>query len=330
MLLQFFTGSTRFLSPYFPPTPCSAAIALTNAMLDAAAADPLRAALSPTLGAEHWSHDYWLRRRDAGIRVTHLTVRDHASLENDLRPDSEHAGTVKAKIRELPDFDAAQQVRHAVGDGRIDRVLCHVTGHAEVVTAVASGVFRERPPLELHLVRGLPRAGHDLPDSAHRLRVARDDRDRSDVVQYILCGDGLPSDARLGERDVLGDVAREMVAHHQHVEVLINRIGRVRPGRVRAARNHIRLAAHRDDVWGMAAPGPFAVVGVQRAPFEGCDRVLDVSALVQGVCVNGHLHVHVIRDSQAGIDRCRRRAPIFVQLEANSTSFHNIHETLRA
>jgi len=40
MLLQFFTGSTRFLSPYFPPTPCSAAIALTNAMLDAAAADP--------------------------------------------------------------------------------------------------------------------------------------------------------------------------------------------------------------------------------------------------------------------------------------------------
>ena len=45
---------------------------------------------------------------------------------------------------------------------------------------------------------------------------------RAEVVQDVLGGDRLAADAALGERDVLRDARVEMVAHHQHVEMLVD------------------------------------------------------------------------------------------------------------
>jgi hypothetical protein len=70
-------------------------------------------------------------------------------------------------------------------------------------------------------VRRLPRPAHDFADASHRLAIARHHADRAKIVQHILGGDRLATDAAFGKRDVLGDVLVEVMAHHQHVEVLI-------------------------------------------------------------------------------------------------------------
>ena len=40
------------------------------------------------------------------------------------------------------------------------------------------------------------------------------------------------ADARLGERDVLGDARVEVMAHHQHVEMLVERVDGIRARRI--------------------------------------------------------------------------------------------------
>ena len=71
-----------------------------------------------------------------------------------------------------------------------------------------------------------------------------------------------------------------------------------------------------DDVGRVAAAGAFGVEGVDRAALERGDRVLDEAGLVERVGVDHHLHVVVVGDRQAAVDRRRRRAPVLVQLEA--------------
>ena len=94
-------------------------------------------------------------------------------------------------------------------------------------------------------------------------------------MQDVLGRDGLAADAALGEGDVLGDVGVEVVAHHQHVEMLFQRVDREGPRRVGGGRQHVREARHLDDVGRMAAAGAFGVEGVDGAALEGGDRVLD-------------------------------------------------------
>jgi hypothetical protein len=103
------------------------------------------------------------------------------------------------------------------------------------------------------------------------LAIARDDRQRSDVVEDVLGGDGLATDAALGERDVLGNLAIEVVTHHQHVEMLVERVDRVWTRRVRRARDDVRLAAHAHDVGGVAAACTLGVIRVDRATFKRGD-----------------------------------------------------------
>jgi hypothetical protein len=58
-------------------------------------------------------------------------------------------------------------MRHPVRNRRIDGVLRDIAPHAEVI--VARRIFGERTALHFHLVRGLPSARHDLPDTPHGL-----------------------------------------------------------------------------------------------------------------------------------------------------------------
>ena len=46
--------------------------------------------------------------------------------------------------------------------------------------------------------------------------------ENAQVVQNVLGGDRLGADAALGEGDVLGDRRVEMVADHQHVQMLVD------------------------------------------------------------------------------------------------------------
>jgi hypothetical protein len=62
--------------------------------------------------------------------------------------------------------------------------------------------------------------------------------------------------------------------------------------------------------------------GVDRAPLEGGERRFDEARLVERVGVDRHLHVHLVGDRQAVVDRRRRRPPVLVQLEADGAGAH--------
>ena len=125
-----------------------------------------------------------------------------------------------------------------------------------------------------------------------------------------------------------GIVLVEVVADHEHVEVLVERVDRERPRRVRRAREHVRLAADADDVRRVPAARALGVVGVDRAALERGDRVVDVARLVQRVGVDRDLHVVALGDAEAAVDRRGRRAPVLVQLEADRAGANLLDEPL--
>src|SRR5439155_20480045 len=124
-----------------------------------------------------------------------------------------------------------------------------------------------------HLVGRLPGADQHLADAAHRLAVGGDHGEGAEVVQDVLGGDGLAPDAALGEGDVLGDVGVEVVTHHQHVEMLLQRVHRERARRVGGGRQHVPQARDLDDVGRVPAAGALGVEGVDGAALEGGNRV---------------------------------------------------------
>lgn len=61
------------------------------------------------------------------------------------------------------------------------------------------------------------------------------------------------------------------------------------PGRVRGRRDDAGLAADGDDVGGVPAAGPLAVVGVDGAALEGGHGAFEATRLVEGVRVDSYL-----------------------------------------
>ena len=154
--------------------------------------------------------------------------------------------------------------------GWIHRVLAHVSLDPEVVR---SGVFVlwQGASLKLVLVCRVPRSQDDLTAATHGLRVRRHHADGAEVVQDVFGGDGLSAYARLGKGNVLGDVLGEVVADHEHINVLVQGVARVRTGGVRRGGKDIRVLDNGDDVGSVATAGAFRVVGVNSAILKGRD-----------------------------------------------------------
>ena len=109
------------------------------------------------------------------------------------------------------------------------------------------------------------------------------------------------------------------MAHHQHVEMLVEGVDGVRPGRIGGGGQHIGVGGDGDDVGCVAATRAFGVVGVDAASGNRPERGLHEPGLVEGVRVQGHLNTGLVGHSQAGIDGGRGRAPVLVQFETRST-----------
>ena len=122
-------------------------------------------------------------------------------------------------------------------------------------------------------------------------------------MQDILRGDRLLADTAFGESKILGDRRVEMMAHHQHVEMLVDGVPRERPRRIGRGRQHILQACYLDDVGRMAAARAFGVEGMNRAALERGDGVLDEAGFVEGVGVDHHLDIVVVGDRETAIDR---------------------------
>ena len=94
-------------------------------------------------------------------------------------------------------------------------------------------------------------------------------------MEAVLGGDGLGANAALGEGDVLGDLGIEVVADHEHVEMLVDGVDGKGARGVGGGGEDVGLAADADDVGRVAAASALGVKGVDGAPFEGADGVVD-------------------------------------------------------
>lgn len=74
-------------------------------------------------------------------------------------------------------------------------------------------------------------------------------------VEHVLGRHPLGPYPALGERHVLRDAGVEVVADHEHVEVLGQRVDGVRPSGVGRGGQHIGVGGDADDVWRVAAAG---------------------------------------------------------------------------
>ncbi len=60
----------------------------------------------------------------------------------------------------------------------------------------------------------------NFADASHGLRIARHHADGAQIMQDIFGRDSLLPDAAFGERDVFGNLRIQVMADHQHVEML--------------------------------------------------------------------------------------------------------------
>ena len=213
----------------------------------------------------------------------------------------------------------------AVGNGGVDGEFGHIAFDAAVVVSLVVAHQAVRPKggqfaaLLFHFVRGLPAAHDDLPHAAHGLRIRREHADCAQVVQDVFGSDGFFADAALGKCQILGDGRIQVVAHHQHVHVFVQRVDGVGACGVGGGGQHIGLAHHFQNVRRMAATRAFGVKGVDGATLECGHRVFHKTRLIQGVGMDGDLGVGGLGHVQTVVDGRWRGAPVFVQLQANRT-----------
>src|SRR5579864_1160729 len=141
-------------------------------------------------------------------------------------------------------------------------------------------------------------------------------------------GDGHSSPrSASGEGDVFSHSPIEVMSDHHHVEGLIKRICSVWSRWSRRSWNNVWFAADPDNVRCMPSTGPFRVKSVNGSSLESRDCILDETALVERVCMDKNLHIHVIRNRQTTVNGRGRRTPVFVELEAACPGLDLLNET---
>src|ERR1700709_172477 len=102
------------------------------------------------------------------------------------------------------------------------------------IDALASPIWAQAmiPPLSVSAGRTPKNAGSQstrsasLPTATEPMSASRP---WATVVEAVLRGDGARAARGLGEGQVFGDRRLEVVAHHEHVEVLVDGVHGVRP-----------------------------------------------------------------------------------------------------
>ena len=164
------------------------------------------------------------------------------------------------------------------------------------------------------------RARDHLVDAAHALAVRAHHGDGAEIVQHVLGRHGLRAHAALGEGDVLGNARRQIVRHHRHVQMLVERVDREGIGRIGRRRQAVRLAVAADDVGRVAAAGTLGVIHVDGAATDRLHRAFVEAGLVDGVGVELDLEVVLVGDLQAGVDGGGHGAEILVDLHADDAA----------
>ena len=117
-------------------------------------------------------------------------------------------------------------------------------------------------------------------------------------MEDVFGRDGLLADAALGERDVFRHQRVQVVADHQHVEMLGDGVDREGPRGIRRRRQNIRFRGDADDIRRMAAARAFGVIGVDRPAGDRSDGVIHEAGFIDGVGVDRDLYVVTVRHAR--------------------------------
>src|SRR5258706_5514484 len=119
------------------------------------------------------------------------------------------------------------------------------------------------------------------------------------------------------------------MTNHKHVEVLIQCVHRVGPGRISRGGQNIWLSTYFDDVRSVPATGPFGMISVDRAIFKCCDGIFDETGFVQGIGMERDLGVRFFGHGERTIDRGRRSPPVLMKLETDCARLNLFTEWFR-
>ena len=192
-----------------------------------------------------------------GVGVAHLrrsAMKPPLSTSSGLTPKK--AGFHSTRSASLPASTRADLVRDAVRDRRVDRVLGDVALDARVVVArrCRRAARRAAPSSCARSARCAVMTSPTRPIACESdeimLMAPRSCRMSSAAIVSR-------ADAALGEGHVLGDAGVQVVADHQHVEVLVERVDGERPRRVgatTAARSARRTTRMMSGAWPPPAP----------------------------------------------------------------------------
>ena len=207
-------------------------------------------------------------------------------------------------------------MRDPVGQGGVDGVLGYVSFGSIVI--VSRTVFGQGTTETFHLIGRLPGAKNDFTDPSHGLGIACHNRESPHIVKDVFSGHGFTANATFRELDVLGDGLVQMVADHEHVQMLVHSVDSKGSGRVGGGGEHVRFPTELHDIGCVAASRAFRVIGVNGPPFKSVATGFHESGFVQGVGVDADLHVVNVCHAQTGVDGGGRRTPVFVELETES------------
>ena len=140
-------------------------------------------------------------------------------------------------------------------------------------------------------------------------------------MENVFGGDGFWTDAAFCESHILGNLRIEMMADHEHVEMLGDGVDGIGARGIGGGRENVGKAGDAHDVGGVAAAGAFGVIGVNGAASDGGDGGFKEASFVDGVGVDGHLNVEFVGGFETGVDGRGGGAPIFVEFQAAGACF---------
>ena len=117
-----------------------------------------------------------------------------------------------------------------MGYRRINGIFAYITLNAVIVILLT--IRRQRPALNLHFMCRLPGPDDDFTHPPHSLGIGGQHRKGAQIMQNIFSRNGFPTNAAFGKRNIFGNTGVKMVAHHQHIQMLINCIHGIGPGRI--------------------------------------------------------------------------------------------------
>ena len=269
---------------------------------------------------KHRLVEYRLCGRNGGVGITHLGCDDHTAFDNHIRFCSEECRVPENEISKFSWLHRSYILGNTVCDCRVDGIFGNISFYTEVVVSVTF-IFRKRSSLAFHLACCLPGTGDDLTDTSHCLGIGAHHAEHTHIVKDILCCDRFRTDTGICKSDIFRDLFVQMVAYHQHVQMLIQSIYSEWHGRVCGRRKDVRGCCCFDDVRCMSAAGTFCMICMDSSSSDGIDGVFYASAFVQSICMDGNLYIIFICHIQAMVDNCRCCAPVLMDLESHRTCF---------